>query len=175
MIILVCGVVFYKVNFGISDECVRSHYESQTLMVCLSDFGNQLDLNVKSGERIQKLMKYFAEQGLGREISRVNIKLMDNYDFKNMFSGLKDPNTGELLTAYGWEVNSENLVVFLYVSKDYIDIIEEGYINAMIGASVWYFHVGSAYFKDLDSFGPEIYRNFYYNDLSAYEKIVEII
>lgn len=145
--------------------------------VCYQGSTEGRKLVLLSTEKISKLFDY-VDNNLSldnkKNVDKIHIYLTDSMDFFAKIDGRKDPETGEVLTAYGWEYDDGVLGIPIYIKQGYLKNVDSDYLDGMVSASIWYFLVDKLYWQDNENFGSSVFRDMYINSLIKYERLVEI-
>lgn len=155
-------------------QCSDIIIDSENVSLCGYYPKDKKYLKIVSGDKIIELFEYFRkEHDISKKVSKINIYLSESSEIYAKLEGRKDPETGELLTAYGFEFENGVLDIPVYVKSEYLDNLDNDYLDKAVGGSIWYFLSGNKYWNDVENFGPKVIRE-YYNSLGEYEKIVEV-
>ena len=178
IVLVIClvmvGVFFLSKKDKVDQGCMVVSLDLENVAVCGQGLAEGDGIKILDTGKIKRVFDFLDEKSITKSVSKIYIYLTESSDFNAILEGKRNPNTGELLTAYGWEYEDGVLGIPIYIKPDYLGSVDGNYLDAMVTASVWYFLVENKYWSDKENFGSTMFRDFYINDLASYGKTVEI-
>jgi len=175
MVVLVGAAVYFSKGLLIGNKKegkIKTQEKKIPIYGQFSSGGRKV--KILSTQKVEEVFSHLKKKGISpMPVSRIEVYLSETPSLTNRLEGRKDPKSGELLTAYGWDYKRGVLRIGLYVEPGYEENIDDDYWDAMVCASVWYALVKDKFWNEED-FGAYAFRDFYHHHLINYEKMVEI-